>query len=373
MEKLGPESIVILGMGPSQTDFRNEIITQDRYEPIADEIWAINLSAMGYRCDRVIWMDDIKAQNEQFPYCIADLRKLDKPVVCPLAVPELIPKSVTYPVREAYELSRRFFGRVYFNNGVAYAIAYAILGGVKTIKIYGCDFTYPNWNQGETGRACVESWLMAFQATGGNIGCAPSTSLFDTCLPEGWYGFNPQPVIKMPDGETVAFPGWHYHTMELRLQALIGQNDMAKNGPEIQQMMSELAQWKQHNLAIGNRIAKENEARRIQLSKEMADANYRDVRESSAGAGRASPGPIEVIEVGRGAPDEAPAVRGGLRARRAKRRDQEGVGASAGVGGGAGMVPGSPDSGPAKVRPGNGKAPGGMAGFRHDESASQGG
>jgi hypothetical protein len=49
-------------------------------------------------------------------------------------------------------------GFCYFNNTVAYAVAYAIWSKVKTLCLYGIDYTYKNVSMAESGRACVEFW-----------------------------------------------------------------------------------------------------------------------------------------------------------------------------------------------------------------------
>ena len=80
------------------------------------------------------------------------------------------------------------------------AIAYAIWLGVEKMKIYGCDFSYPNRDYAESGRACVESWITLASIRGMSVQLAPRTSLLDTVKDHGIYGYAEQPEIKLPDG-----------------------------------------------------------------------------------------------------------------------------------------------------------------------------
>jgi len=274
------KTVAILGMGPSIADFRKEIITEDRYEPLADEIWSINMSGFCYWTDRVFWMDDLKVQNENFPFCIRQLKQRDIPVVCPVECPELLPKSESYPLVDAYKLSLKHFGRAYFGNGVAFAIAYAMLNGVTRLKMYGCDFTYPDWTKGESGRACVEAWLMAFSADGGEVQIAPTSSLFDTCLPEGFYGYSPQPLIESEEG-ILAFPGWEIPAKKRELQSLIS-SGLQENAPRIRELMEEIGAYERARQEDELAQAKANQTERIKRSKEMANANW-NVRDAASG------------------------------------------------------------------------------------------
>lgn len=131
------------------------------------------------------------------------MQVLDKhktPVITPTSYPEVIENSYDYPLQEIAQLSYEIFGKPYLNNGVAMAIAYAIWKGVKSLKIYGCDFTYPNRDFAESGRACVEAWITAGVMKDMDIGLAPHTSLLDMVGEGGIYGYATQPELTMKDG-----------------------------------------------------------------------------------------------------------------------------------------------------------------------------
>lgn len=131
------------------------------------------------------------------------LQMLDRhktPVMSAIRYPEIIENSFDYPIDEIAQLSYDIFRKPYLNNGVAMAIAYAMWKGVKTLRIYGCDFTYPNRDFAESGRACVESWLTAAVLKDINIGVAPHSSVFDMVGEGAIYGYKTQPTLTMSDG-----------------------------------------------------------------------------------------------------------------------------------------------------------------------------
>ena len=231
-----PETVAIIGMGPSMKDFFTETITQDRKEKFADEIWCINLSAMALRCDRVVWMDDLKSQNEDFEYSVWDLARLQVPVLTTIAYPELVPMSENYPISPVADMSLDYFGRIYINNSVAYAIAYAMLIGVKLIKLYGCDFTYPNRNTAEEGRACVEAWLTVHSQQGGHVQIAPSSCLYDMVYPGQLYGYSNEPIIQLKDGSSIQFKESEEDSIDRQLKELTI-DSVEKNGKEIDRLI----------------------------------------------------------------------------------------------------------------------------------------
>lgn len=230
-------------MGPSIQKLLEELITQDRTTVFADEFWTVNLASMALRTDRVFWMDDLLAESKLRPFAIRDLGNLNVPVVCPVPVPDLVPMSEAYPIAEAAELSMKHFGKLYLRNSVAYAVAYAILKGVQTIKMYGCDFTYPDRNFAEAGRACVEAWLVVHAMNGGRVEVAETTSLFDMVSGSMLYGYTDQPNITLPDGTVLSNQQPEMERLTQRMNDLtIG--GVVRNAREIDRTLHELANIK---------------------------------------------------------------------------------------------------------------------------------
>jgi hypothetical protein len=93
-----------------------------------------------------------------------------------------------YPLKEiATDL-----GFCYFNNTVAYAVAYAIWKKATKICMYGIDYTYKNVSMAEAGRACVEFWCAIAVCKGIKIEVANRSTLLDTNVPdnEKLYGYH---------------------------------------------------------------------------------------------------------------------------------------------------------------------------------------
>jgi len=289
-----PETVALLGMGPSVQDFMTETMTQEMKPEHHDEVWAINMVANCFRADVCFWMDDLESQSKACPHpllpttklkeafaeqriaglypaggprfenlikmiresedwvpherydwiveefktlinsnlgglsfvsvtqitnmfnedrnkaipdpkrslagLIQKLASLNIPVVTPKRHTDLVPTSFDYPIDEVSALGFSMFGKPYLQNGVAMAIGYAIWKGVKRLKIYGCDFTYPNRNFAEEGRGCVEAWIALAASKNVQVYLSPHTSLLDTVKGYGVYGYAEQPEIILPDG-----------------------------------------------------------------------------------------------------------------------------------------------------------------------------
>jgi len=185
LPKSVPDTVAILGLGPSvdqYLDFAKRLGARAR---VADEVWGINALGDVLRCDRVFHMDDVRVQQARadaapesnIAAMLGWLKTYDGPVYTSVAHPD-------YPSMQAYPLEaviNSCNGMVYFNSTAAYAVAYAIHIGVKRIVLFGIDFTYPDSHQAEKGRACVEFWLGFARARGIKVAAARASSLLDAC------------------------------------------------------------------------------------------------------------------------------------------------------------------------------------------------
>lgn len=196
-----PRSVVLLCMGPSVLDYLSATLTQELTPAFTDETWALNMSANTFNHDVCFWMDDLVNQNAFRSGLIELLRRRNKPVITCQRYPELVPTSYDYPIEDVSRIAIPVFGKPYLNNGVAMAIAYAIQIGVKVMKIYGADFSYPNRDFAESGRACVESWITLASVKGMQVQLCPNTSLMDNVKDDGIYGYAEQPTIDLGNGQ----------------------------------------------------------------------------------------------------------------------------------------------------------------------------
>lgn len=198
-----PKTVALVGMGPSIGDLMTDTLTQEFKPEFADEVWAINMASNLIWHDVVFWMDDLEDQENYRPGLFKMLRRRGQPVITSKRRPDVIPNSYDYPIQEVGEIALKCFGKPYLNNAVAQAVAYAIWKKVETLKFFGCDFTYPNREYAESGRACVEAWMALASMAGMNLVLSPNTSLMDSVADKGVYGYAKQPEILLPDGRVL--------------------------------------------------------------------------------------------------------------------------------------------------------------------------
>jgi len=200
-----PKKVILMGMGPSCVNYLQHTLTQELTPDFCDEVWVINMAANCFHHDLVFWMDDLKQQQEFKPGLIELLRQRGKPVISCTSYPEIVPDSYDFPLNDVASIGVPIFGKPYLNNGVAMAIGYAMHIGVENLAIYGADFSYPNRDYAESGRACVEAWLTIAAIRNMNIVLPPDTSLLDTVKDHGIYGYAEQPEIVLPDGKVFKY------------------------------------------------------------------------------------------------------------------------------------------------------------------------
>ena len=112
---------------------------------------------------------------------------MDTPVYS-CTVDKRCPDVIEYPLQEVIHKS----GYAYFNNTVAYAIAYALIQDITDLHLYGIDFTHKDVAFAEAGRACCEFWLAIAISKKIKIHIAHSSSLLDKNVPDDQklYGYH---------------------------------------------------------------------------------------------------------------------------------------------------------------------------------------
>lgn len=176
--------IAIIGLGPSLDQYLEITKRLGGRSKFCDETWSINALGDVFACDLIFHMDDVRIQEirakakpeSNIAAMLHWLKTSRVPVVTSRAHPDY-PALVEFPLEDVLNN----FGHEYFNSTAAYAIAFAIHIGAKTISVFGMDFTYPNTHDAEKGRACVEYWLGQAHARGIKINMPKTTSLMDAC------------------------------------------------------------------------------------------------------------------------------------------------------------------------------------------------
>lgn len=189
-----PKSIAIVAMGMSAATYLRLCAKAGDRKRVADETWAINSMGGVIEHDLLFHMDDCRIQEDRAK------RSPGGNVSGMLGWLKKHPNFFTsikypgYPGAKAFPLQKviNALGITYFNNTVAYAVAYAIYIGVKKIGVYGADYSYEDSHKSERGRGCVE-FLLGIAATKGiEIMVASDSSLLDANIPDDqkFYGYD---------------------------------------------------------------------------------------------------------------------------------------------------------------------------------------
>lgn len=175
--------VAIVALGNTAEAYMDHVKRLGNRRAFCDEVWAINGIGDVIACDMVVHMDDVRIQEiraaarpkSNIAAMLQWLKTTKTPVMTSRAHPDY-PALFEFP----FEDVSNALGEVYFNNTVAYAVAYAIYRGVEKISLFGCDYTYTSRDKSEAGRACVEYWLGFATARGVSILVDKSSPLLDT-------------------------------------------------------------------------------------------------------------------------------------------------------------------------------------------------
>ena len=182
-------NIAIVGLGGSYADYIAARVASQEF----DEVWGINCIGAIIHVDKTFMMDpvsrflDTDNAGTQTGVARQFLKTNKKPIVT-YQLDKRVKHLELFPLKQV----TLDLGYCYFNNTVAYAIAYAIWKKVNKISLYGIDYTYKNVSMAESGRACVEFWCAIAVTKGIKLEVAHRSSLLDTNVPENekLYGYH---------------------------------------------------------------------------------------------------------------------------------------------------------------------------------------
>ena len=189
-EKLKGRKIAVVAMGKSQLDYHLSISHSQEY----DEVWAIGSMCAVVKADRAFIMDPATRFFETFDagpqtqVMRKTLPRLDIPIYSCVA-DHRVPGINIYPLKEVIKAT----GCSYFNNSIAYALAFALYQEVGEINIFGADFTYKtNAHFAEMGRSCCEFWLAKCMDKNIEVSIALRSNLLDANIgvKEKLYGYH---------------------------------------------------------------------------------------------------------------------------------------------------------------------------------------
>ena len=189
--ELKGKNIAILAMGNSQLDYHKMVTHSKKF----DEVWAINaMVGVLKRIDRAFIMDPVSRffDTNDAGNMTTMMKETLPTIECPIYTCEL-DKRVSALEEYPIETIVKDLNCGYFNNTIAYAIAFALWNQVGGVNMFGADFTYKgNLYFAESGRACCEFWLAKCMDEGIIVQVAVTSGLLDADVPlqEKMYGYH---------------------------------------------------------------------------------------------------------------------------------------------------------------------------------------
>lgn len=177
-------SVAIVAMGASFHDYAQGAAVMGGMHTVADEVWAVNAMAGVIRHDRAFIMDPpryiLDGETDSPAHRAYSRWLVEHPgPVYSVETDPRAPGVVEYPLEHVINS----IGTAYLNTTVAYALAFAMAERVHEIKLFGCDFTYPDSHAAESGRGCVEYLIATALARGHKVSVCRSSTLMDANVP----------------------------------------------------------------------------------------------------------------------------------------------------------------------------------------------
>jgi hypothetical protein len=188
---LADKNVALVAMGQSQIDFHLSQVHSVSF----DEIWAVNaMIGVLPEIDRAFILDPMSRffDTEDAGSMTFMMRKHLPQVDYPLYTCELddrVPYAEEFPLTSLVADLKCS----YFNNTVAYAMAFALWNKIGSLTVFGVDFTYKtNMHYAESGKACCEFWLAKCMENDIEVSIAPRSNLLETNvdIKEKLYGYH---------------------------------------------------------------------------------------------------------------------------------------------------------------------------------------
>jgi hypothetical protein len=186
-----PETVALVALGPSRYDYFEKIVPHE-YQKF-DEVWTVNTGLRALRSDLIWVMDDLDLFASRHPQYGEDLERSDAPIITSKAYPRF-GHAAEYPIRPIVEWCGPQ-ASVFHDNSIPYALAYAGWLGVKTLVLYGVDYSFPNLERVEAGREVAAHMVGFLRGRGMQVAITPSSTLLATSrrvhdpLFQAFYGY----------------------------------------------------------------------------------------------------------------------------------------------------------------------------------------
>jgi hypothetical protein len=211
-----PERVAIVACGPTSLDWH---AANFLYDPAVDydEIWVVNKGIRTLRCDVAFVMDDLVGEARRSRRYQADIDALQVPIITSTvddSVRGLFPNAnlTAYPINYVLawcalkiwkarkcepteaQLGATMSGLAnYIHNSIPYLLAYAGFIGVKTVLLFGADYTFPGSPAREDDQANCEYWVGLMRGLGVDVSVPDTTTLLATRYRKPMYGFGARP------------------------------------------------------------------------------------------------------------------------------------------------------------------------------------
>lgn len=166
-----PQTIAMVGLGPSFNQFCAAQMSSQRNFPEFDEVWTLNAGVTWCLSDKIFDMHDLRDVERSAPRMGRFMRDTQTPIIT-LEKYKEYPTSVAFPKDEVIKAVQFDF----FSCTPAWMMGYAMLiGSVKDIWFFGMDFMYPKVEMREEGGQSM-AFLMGIAYARGIAPHIPNTS-----------------------------------------------------------------------------------------------------------------------------------------------------------------------------------------------------
>jgi len=226
-----PKSIHIICSGATTKDYLAANMGYERVIPKADQVWSLNKSLRSFRADMGFVLDDWVGEYAKSRAYMTDIVRLTHEIpivttVVDLETQKLIegmggnPDNViAYPVKEIRDaLGEHFYNNcratipethtkeqfikqkgnsmLYMKNSVPMILAYAWWLGVRSIYLFGADYSHPMSNSREADQPNAEYWCGFLEACGVSLFLPNDTTLKSARMGMDIYGYGArQPIL----------------------------------------------------------------------------------------------------------------------------------------------------------------------------------
>lgn len=221
-----PQAVHIVCAGYTQRDFHAVMGVYNSPVPTDIEVWTLNKALRSVKSHFGFVLDDLIGEYNKDPTYIRDIRRLGLPIITTTVdqpVLDMVNSGegsqstfLEFPILELRnklgdvfgtmykgqgkysERERNLMGRdlLYLKNSFPMMLAYAWFIGVKTIFVYGADYTHPAGQRREDDQPNAEFWVGFCRGQGIQVVLTGDTTLCSTRDGKELYGYGArQPAL----------------------------------------------------------------------------------------------------------------------------------------------------------------------------------